>query len=207
MADELQLATPSIILVAGAPGVGKSHLIRHLVYTMSHIWSYGMAITPTIDDYRFMPRNYVRNIPNEGDVEWLMQKQKHPRGAAFLILDDVAGFFNMNSRLWWSLFTTYRHLNITIIFATQYVTRVPTIVREMANYVFMFKQNIENSYRLLHQSCGQYGFSKWQDFRAFLQERCHGHETILYIRMEEELNRKYRSYIAPAAAPNFRLRY
>src|SRR4051794_25075941 len=118
-------STPEIIALFGRPASGKSHAIKALIYTMAKKgkMKFGLCICPTAftGDYAYLPKKYVWDEYDEGKlekyVEWLRNKRKKlgdKMPPNFVILDDLLGRIDWNSKFWSSWIATFRHTNTTI---------------------------------------------------------------------------------------------
>ena len=69
MANQLNIKLPSLIIINGSQGNGKSHLIKYIMSKYKDKFSYGLVITNTFftqDSFKYIPRNLsIQNIMNK----------------------------------------------------------------------------------------------------------------------------------------------
>lgn len=73
-----------------------------------------------------------------------IQKQNQDK-PAFIIYDDCLPQKAFKSEIFTNLITQYRHYNITVIIATQYIYKVPPTLREGTTYTAIFLQSTRRS--------------------------------------------------------------
>ena len=196
----MQLSPDSIIFIAGAPGSGKSNLIRYLMSLMYKHFNYGMVICRSALDggYSWVPPECVHPIYSEELITKLQTLQNNSNTThAYLILDDPLGEINFNSPLWNQILTTNRHLRLTIFISTQYSAKISTLARECATYAFIFKPSSEQAFKSLHEAFGQENFPRWRMFRDWLiTHTSQPHSCVMYNR-ELSGDAKYGLLITP----------
>jgi hypothetical protein len=195
-----QIKTPSSLLFLSSPQMGKSVWIRYLLQTMCKAkrFNHGFIFSPTDhEDYKFVPESWRFSDWQPEKVQKLMDKQKElmKQGRniqAFVVFDDIIGTFNMKDKLIEKLMTTYRHYNLTVFVACQWVTKCPPSVRNSANYVFMFQQSMALAIDALYDSYGQL-FETQAQFKKVLQQCTKDYNVLLYDRLAPpEINKKYK---------------
>ena len=200
----------SIIFIAGSPGAGKSHLIKFLVYTYAKQFNYIYSICPTKydGDYDYLPDKFVLDIYNEEFIEKLIDiQQSNNKKRVLLILDDILGSINFDKPLWQKITTRYRHLNISIIIATQYCKKIPILFRQCVSFAIIFRQNILHSFKGLYEYFGnEYG--RFEDFKIFIMKYCEGYQTIIWSRdgYSRLKNNHYKRFTAPKCIPQFKIK-
>lgn len=142
-----KIKTPSIIILSAGPGSGKSYTIKYLLYCLfkQKKLKYGVVFCPTNamnNNYDYIDSKFVYPSFDEENLKKFLRFQKQHMQPAFIIFDDCIGSINFNSNLIIHLFTTFRHYNLTIFLATQYIYKVPPTLRECATYTFIF--NVSN---------------------------------------------------------------
>lgn len=197
---------PSITVLYAPPRCGKSHLIKHLVYSFCKAgkFNHGIVFCPT-GGYDFMPDGYVHSMYSDEMLSSFMSFQKRNGKPAFLIFDDCLGMINPNSKVFTKLFTTYRHYNITILITAQYVNKLPPVCRDCATYVFVFKQFSEPSFIGLHKAFFP-NFDDWKQTKAFVEKNTGDHKFIIVDTLESP-ERRYSVSKAPSKIPNFKLSF
>jgi len=210
---------PLIICALGKCGVGKSYLIKSLIYNYSkkRYFKFGLCIVSTKFNggYNYLPDKYVIENYNEAYLKNYIDKlktYKKTRGhipPSFLILDDIVGNVNFYSAFWQNLITTYRHLNLTIILGTQALSSkggISTIFRQMCNMCFMFRtvyhDTIEGMYKAFGGLCEN--MDEFQDM--FLETTSLKFQCLLFVNDKNSKEDSYYSYIAPKV-PEFKLNF
>ena len=167
---------------------------------------YISVVCPTSDlndSYNFVNPDYRHTVVTRALLQKIIRYQSSPNaGRMLLILDDCIGSLNFNHAEVSQLFTTYRHLKCTIMLSSQYIYKVPPLIRECAKYAFLFAQRTMRSMEALFDSYGASKFSKKNEFIKFLRKNTENYNTLLYIPPED----KYIQYKAPAKIPRFRVK-
>lgn len=173
----MDIITPSILLVNGNQGEGKSFIIKYIMYTLRDKLDYGIVFTNTsFDDsnYDFIKdRDFIHPEFNEEKLFNLMKiqeaQEKNNRKLAFVIFDDcLYDEKQWSSRYLKRLLTTVRHYNIFVIISSQYPNHIPLNVRTLAWHIIIFS-GFENKQAInaLYESYGQ-RFNTLYDFKDFL---------------------------------------
>lgn len=212
----LKLQLPFIMYMCAPPRAGKSTLMRFLIrkLAMAGSFHYGWAFSSTMtlnNDYDFMPDGYKSNTFTEEKLARIMQfqadrLQTHPdRCSAFLILDDMVGSLNPNSRIWDKLFTTYRHYKLTVFVAVQYAYKMPPIMRVCATYVIIFRQDNARSYAALFDNFLQ-DLDNKKAAKLFIDEHTREPFTFIMVKNNEPHASKY-SFSKAVVTQPFCLRF
>ena len=119
----INLGHPSNTQIFGAPGSGKSHLIKYLVYerfkrkTFKRI--YVFAATAFTHEYDWVEEDYIISSNFDKAVDYILDLQKD-NVPCLVIFDDITGSINWNHMRYNKLFTEYRKRNMSIILAIHY---------------------------------------------------------------------------------------
>lgn len=178
-AHKFVLTTPALMLLYAVPGMGKSHMIKFVIETLyaKKALKYGIVLcadtTKADGSYNYIPSDYVHIEEYERAAKSLINLQNKalksgPAPPAFIVLDDVTGA-NFSRPVWLKLFTTFRHLNITILFSVHRIGTVSTTVRDVATHAVIFAQK---NYEVLRALWKQYGmsFGKFSEFREYISK-------------------------------------
>ena len=206
---------PSLIIIYGPTRAGKSYLIKWLLKSYMHRWSYGMVICPNNDpaEYDYVPQEYVHRDGTD-DAVWALRKLQEGLIAtsdkphdyqSFLVLDDCAGIMRFDSRQWVSLFVSARHLRMTIIVSIQYAAKLSMVARLNADYAFIFPQQGESAYRLLYEAYGGEKWRSWKEFQLWISSHCVDHRAALYTRAKKMTDFEWATVRAPPDLGRFRL--
>ncbi len=73
----MNINIPSIIIVAGKPGSGKSHFIKYWFYINRKNFDFGIVLTKTSfdDGYKFIPKDFIHPDYDEDKISALMKLQ------------------------------------------------------------------------------------------------------------------------------------
>jgi GTPase SAR1 family protein len=136
---------PNITLITACPNSGKTFLCRYLLHNLfqNQKLNYGLVFCATAfnESFSFLPKKYIYSQFDENKIKQLMNiqiTQMHQSGEAkpaFIIFDDMIGSVNFTTPLFSKLITTYRQYNILLIFTTQYLFKVPPVLRECTYFV------------------------------------------------------------------------
>lgn len=213
----IDLPTPSLTILVGKPGSGKSHLLNYLLtlghphYNKSPIL-YAIVFTTTKFNKQWssiFPDDYVhpRYDPDilQGLIE-IQQENSHNRAA--VIFDDCLDQRAFASQLFLDLCTTFRHLNIDLFISTQYIYKCPPVVRECASRVAMFRVTSERSLKACYESFGAF-FKTYDEFRKYVIANTGDFKFIWYIANSSADNRDevYINMKAPPTLPEIKFEY
>ena len=153
MSIKLEIINKTISLVAKRNS-GKSVLLKYLVKQKRNKFDKIFVVCPTEIVNNFyadiVDENCIFENWNEQWAEQLIKKMtdinkgkpEKERKQVLLILDDLVCDQNFtNSNALKTLFVRSRHINIGIIFTTQYLYTVPPIVRNNCDYVLVGQMN------------------------------------------------------------------
>jgi hypothetical protein len=86
-----------------------------------------------------------------------------------LILDDCLGAgCNFGSDLWTRIATAGRHYGLTVWISAQHLYKLPPVVRNNSDYMFLLGVQSEKVSKELHESFGGVGFNKSSELRAWI---------------------------------------
>jgi hypothetical protein len=214
------ICKPLIICSTGKCGVGKSYLIKQLIYNYSKLnyFKFGLAFVSTKFNggYDYLPDQYVIENYNEQYLKNYIEKlkdYKKKKGiipASFIILDDIVGHVNFYSPFWSNLISTYRHLNLTIILGTQSISvrgGVSTLYRQMCNVCFMFRTLYKDTIEAYHRAFGALCEDLNEFEKMFLEVTSERHACLMFINDKHSKEDSYYSYKAPNNDSKFKLKY
>jgi len=215
---------PCLIVVAGKSKRGKSYLIKYMItmLCLNKKFKFGLVFCKTkfncgydfIEDNKVIEgykedilKNYLQALQKYGEDHPLTAKQrayniKTNIPPSFIVFDDIIGQMDLNAGFMSEFITTYRHYNITLIVATQYLHKVPVLFREQADICVMFYQNTKKSIDACYENYGQ-EFDNAKKFKNFLIDKTSKpYHCLIYIEDGDDINTKYMEYKAPSNYPD-----
>ena len=195
----LPIYFPSINLLIGTPGSGKSYMIKSLIFQTSLKKQFDYIVVfcnTSFDGYKFLPQEYVHNVYDENIMNNIIKIQiKNPSAKCLIILDDVVGSINFNTNLWRKIVSQFRHYNMSLFFSVQYIKSIPPLVRECANFCFIFQTSSKKTIKELYEQYGQI-FDTESAFKRFIISNTQDFNTILINVKEGDFKKKFLQYKA-----------
>ena len=149
-----EIKLPQVISFIGSTGVGKTTLLKQVISYLCYQkrLQFGFIFTNDPDDYKNFPKDFVQSYQfYEEQIERLIEYQKLYKEEGlesqnvFIVFDDPISHVNFKSKVINKLFTQYRHYQITIILGYQHINATPPLIRNVINYIFLFRMNSESS--------------------------------------------------------------
>lgn len=214
-----------LFVFVGKSERGKTHFIRWLVQdqmTRPHKpLKFGLVFVKTKfkHSYSFVPddrviqgydeeilRKYVENLEAIYEEEGSLPPN-------FIIFDDLVGILNNQTQWFINFISTYRHFNISIFIAVQYLTgrhAVSPIMREQTTFAIMFNSKTHRTIQNLWEAFGQL-FETVKEFREYLfsntEPKTVGpYVCLVYKEAEDEVEKNYIPMRAPARVPKLKAR-
>ena len=182
----MEFSIPGVVLICGSQGSGKSNLLQHIMKISQPKLKYGIAFSHTAfrdGNLGYIPQKYVHTQYKPEIMANLMKiqaslpdKNRHP---AFVVLDDCMIDSWVNCKYFNQMITQVRHYNLFVVITTQYVNKIPPVIRENAMQVCMFKASTKRSINALYESFGQ-KFETQEEFKQFLYRNTEDYKFILY---------------------------
>jgi len=72
-----------------------------------------------------------------------------------LVFDNCIGLVNWKAPIVEEVFSTHRHNHVSILVATQYPNKLPTLIQEVSWQACRFKQATRWSHKAIHDSYGE----------------------------------------------------
>lgn len=211
-----EISLPGILLINGRPGSGKSHLLRYVFYINRHKFRLGLVVSGTwheAENLNFVPEGeeYRMRRYDSAKIRWLLTTQaaipKEERKMAYFIADDYISDRNMwDDQYFQDMCTQCRHYDIFVCINTQYVNKVPPIIREAAFQTAVFKQDTKRSLQAAYESYGS-GFETEKDFKRFNDQKLQKYEFLFIDKFhpEQQSAESHLIFQAPHAVPSFKL--
>ena len=189
----MNMENPFILYILGGMKAGKSHLITWLVNEKRNDFDNVIVFTSTgfTGSYAYLKRfHFKSNIFTTFEIDkrlnYITQKQKEYVENGFrstsrllIILDDIMGCINVQSKALKALLSTFRHHETSIIFVSQYAMEIPRYIRSLAWYCIIFNQETEDDLEAIWKS---YFRNEARTLRNFVEW------------FENKLNEKYTFY-------------
>ena len=191
---------------------GKSVLMAHLLAVLARAscFHWVAVVSPTMHTGEWAAIVGPENVREAFDPEWLdsvLERQAEARrkkkpNPGLLILDDCLGRVNFHSDIITRLATAGRHYDLTVWAAFQLYHKVPTVLRENADYTFLLGSISDKVARAVFEEYGPPGHETPASVRAFANAATEGHGACLVDRTDDSRLKVVR---APWPAPSFRL--
>jgi hypothetical protein len=151
------------------------------------------------DDYDWLDENRVFNDNYEERLGGIFKFQEmHPHSQLLLVFDDVLGAVKLDSKNMTTLVTQFRHFRISWILSTQYLYKIPPVIRENVFHAALFACTTKRQLEAAYESYGASHFDTIKEWRAFM-ESCTGDYKFLFISNKEgNAQLRYRCMRAPA---------
>lgn len=201
---------PSLSLICGAPGSGKSHLIKYMCGLLhrQNKFDYVLVLsgTPFNEFYQQFINPHFIHMYSDVVLNNMMQLaiRGKPDGYKWLlIMDDCIGSANFNMGLFKKLITCYRHYNISILLVSQYCNSVPPVIRTCAMMAFVFGQTTKRGIDAVYESFGASNYDKIDAFKRAWLNRINRYECLVVNNTETDVGKRYKIFKAPASMPEF----
>lgn len=202
------------LVMIGKPGVGKSNMIKYLLWCKKNIIPVGIAMSGSEslnhDFKKYFPSLFVYNEYTEERIEDAIKRQilaiEHLDNEwAALIIDDCTNRpSDLNSETQHKLYKIGRHAQFLYILSLQYSMDVDPSIRTCVDGVFIFRDpNLKNRKRLYENYAGII-----PDFSTFCQlmDAITSDFTALYIHNKTSSN-KWEDCVFYCKAPNMDEKY
>jgi len=163
---------PFIAIFCAKPDSGKTYKSRYICQELmkpapsqNKYWDkgskaideiYAYSSTKVNGDYAWLPETQTSDHFDENALNKLIDYQNGRRdpktkkcpGIA-VMLDDMVGAIDWESKWMKHLFATHRHYGIYLFAMTQYIRAIPAFLRRTANYVFVWPQPDDESWGII----------------------------------------------------------
>jgi hypothetical protein len=204
--DICGLGEPHILTFIGMPKSGKSFALRALLYEFHQrrFFSFGIAMVGTgfTGAYDYLPDvwEFDEERLYEHVQEMRARKETRPN---FIILDDLMGRLDVNSKEFTHFISTFRHTSTWVFITAQMLTRgTPTTLRYCTDGAFLFR-SMGPQLKLFHEywGLGVGSFDAWQQQFELTTVQ---HTAWVYLRGGDPT---YRSFKAAHAPANFKMTF
>lgn len=151
---------PPTIIIIGSRGTGKTYLVEDLMYYFRKIPA-GMIITgseASSESFsKFFPKSFIYDEVDTDRIEKIahtqqkLRKKNTPGDYSSLLLFDDCGYDKSITRkkIIKKIFCNGRHLKILLMMTVQYCKDIPPDLRSNADYVFILRENVQESRKKL----------------------------------------------------------
>ena len=176
---------------------------------------YGIVFTGSKynGDFDFLPSKYVHSKYDENVLKKfynIQVKQKLEKGKAspaFIIFDDMLGSLNFNTGFIAELVPKFRHPNFTIIFTSQYLKKIPPLIRQCTTFFVTFKTIGKTTIDAIQENYMQEK-SKKEVVNFIEQSLPHIDERkFILVEVMQDEEQKYTIDRAPAKYKPFKIKY
>ena len=150
------------LVVIGKPGVGKSVLIKSLLYYKKNIFPVAMVMSGSEDTNHFfsdfIPPSFIYNEYDEQKLKDFVKRQKlacnHLNNPwAVVILDDCTDSPQVfNTPLQHALYKKGRHIKILYILSLQYALDIKPVIRTNVDGVFLLREPLLKNRKSIYEN-------------------------------------------------------
>ena len=201
----MKLKKSELLFFLGAPGSGKTNLVKFLILKNKERFNFGLVFTGTkfdYQDYSYIPEEYIIQGYQEDVFEaYLSKLEEHAEkyGKApfnFIVFDDLLGLLSNMDTGFINFLGNRRHYNCCVFFCSQYLRSKIPVLRDLTHKAFIFRTNRHDTMKCIYEEFGTL-FEDYEDFkRHFQQVTKEKHVCMLYDR-EVELEDNYMYFLAP----------
>lgn len=207
--DPLDLSkNGSLIVILGPSGTGKSHMVKYLIskWYEKNLFDYyyimsGSSFSGNIDyiDEQYQTDFSAKKLEKFIEISKKMSKDDK-KGC--LILDDVGGarnIFEKDSIV--KLWSNFRHHKLTIVFACQYASQIPPVLRINVFIYIVFDQKMNKaSLKYLKEAVCIGEEKKFEELLNIIHDVKKFPHTALVV---DKVRSEYKFMRAPKNIPKF----
>lgn len=206
-----------LIVFVGKSERGKTHFLKWLILEQMQRkekpLTAGLVFVKTKfkHSYDFVPENRIIKGYNEDVLRQFVQNLEamySDQGyldPTFIVFDDLVGILGSQTPWFNNFMGTYRHYNIHVFIAVQYLTgrnAISPIMREQTTFAILFNSKTFNTLKNLYENYGQL-FPRMRDFQQYFYDNTEPSKVgkyvaIVYKEAEDEIEQNYIPMRAPA---------
>ena len=214
---------PTVMVFVGEPKLGKITLIKAIMqyYTKKKYFKFGLCMTGSMwnKDYDFLPKkavwdgwdeerfkNYIGVLEERASKLADTDKKLPP---SFIILDDLLGKMSA-SECFKSFLSRFRHYNITVLLAVQYVSDAKacsTVLRAVCELAFMFPSIMDNQIDAMHRSWGGYYKNSEEFKQAIIMVKKRPYACLLFQKKYNSKETAYKSFLCKPALKDYKVNF
>jgi len=213
------IETPSMCLFSAKRNSGKTHLMKHLIYVMAKSGRFNRVIIMSSTAFNGEWNGIIpaKDIHTELDVpliERLLKSQSEHKEkmikskrvkphSILLLVDDMMGISSMHDKILTRLACSGRHFNITVFIACQLLSKIPNVIRNNADSIFLLNATNDKMSKMLFEDASPDGFERLKDFTTFLREHA---KNYCVVRINLLKSGEVSLMKAPDTIPQFTIR-
>lgn len=169
----LPFKPPFIVALYAPPGSGKTTAVKSIVRHYATTWNHIVVVccSPSLyNDYDFIPQEYIHSVYEDETLMKLIRYQyENDFPPGLIIFDDCIAQMNFRSKVVRTLLTTYRHLNLSVIFCSQKIMAGSTEMRDYANFNLVFRQPNNRTIKYAADELLP-RYNNWQDLKTVMDK-------------------------------------
>jgi hypothetical protein len=203
-----KLNLPSLSVICGMTGTGKTTLLKWLILYNSEAFHKIYVLCPTAhlqDVYSFIPSRYLITNPTEVHIKAILKEQEsNPKQRIAIVLDDCIGQVNFrNSKIFDKLASSGRHYRISTFILIQDFKKLSPTIRDNLHYLFITRIK-EHSLKAAFELSS--GFTSFYDFKAYMDGACKNYRVVRLL-CAPGYEDKTTHVFAPGIPPKYSLSY
>ena len=210
----LNFELPNVFLLNGRARSGKTYLLKFLVHYLKDRFNRIILFSPSAgrnQAYNWLSKKYQYQATHELDKQIAnIKKNKkeilktNKNHQLLIILDDCLGLSTFSKGSLVNLFTTFRHDQISIILTSQFLNKVPPVIRANSAYIFLFKTRLKQEIEAVYKNflTDLENVKKAEEFINKMTSR--DYEWLLIQQFED--NERYKRGVCPSI-PEFYIKY
>lgn len=205
-------------IIYGAPGSGKSHLIK---YNIREDCKNGRISDIHVftgndqnDEYNYVPKSRIHGDPSKWVpivTELVRERRKIKTADMELedwVFDDWTGKLDWRKGIWKELVSDFRQLKLRIYAICHYAKSMMPITREAAIYAAIFHQQGKPAIDATYESHGINNFSSSKEWSHYVNAVCiHKplYSFIWYTKNPKPGEKMYQPMACPEVIPSFKV--
>lgn len=205
--------TPANYLILGKTNTGKTQSFKYLVRqyfckVLNKIYVFCGTLEFN-DDYDYIPKAYKSEDMDIDLIEQIVEKAKIKKRSGKheqigIVIDDAIGNLNLRDPFWDRLFSTSRHLNISVFVILQHIKYITPCMRVNIGYILITKvsdNNVDCLFELQNK------FRTKREWKSFLDKNCVNYNLIVVDNYDPYKEDSIGIIRPPKTVKKFRLKY
>jgi hypothetical protein len=199
--------SPDLSIFSARRNSGKTHLITHLLSRAVASKRYNMMMIMCPTSFNGHYQQYTKNIVpgfNEKVIDNVIKKQREMLEAGkhrhvLIVLDDCVGHSQFKTPQFELLASQGRHFKISVWISTQHLKKMPPIVRNNADYLYMLGKQTVPVLKTFYEEFGA-DFGDFENFAEAVREASKNYGVFCI----NNLKQTFHELRAPSEIPGFR---